>query len=315
MACCAILTGTRWSFRSHQCRQCVSRAHGGDDPAGPGRDRHPAERGHPGFPSLIERITRSFDYEACLLGLVNDDLDPDAQMNVWLSSAENHQWNPDTETPATAWEAEIDRLMRAQAAEMDAGEAEGGVDRVQEIVWQQEPFIYLVNRDALVAISPDLHNARPVALAAAGVLEYRRVVDEQYREDSSERRGVAVSVAADFGRLSGQAGCAQEYLSRIVARGSAGAGGAERLRQEHPGSGILKLLYLKRGRARKHLLERARTDDRERAQHAGDARQGDSAGVAESACGAEPGAADWRAAGRGLEDSPPAAPDADRPLR
>src|SRR6266481_2676350 len=46
------------------------------------------------FPSLIERIARSFDYEACLLGLVNDDLDPNSQMNVWLSSAENHQWNP-----------------------------------------------------------------------------------------------------------------------------------------------------------------------------------------------------------------------------
>ena len=39
------------------------------------------------FPSLIERITRSFDYEACLLGLVNDSLDPGSQMNVWLSSA------------------------------------------------------------------------------------------------------------------------------------------------------------------------------------------------------------------------------------
>src|SRR5207245_2260623 len=37
------------------------------------------------FPSLIERITRSFNYEACLLGLVNNDLDPDSQMNIWLS--------------------------------------------------------------------------------------------------------------------------------------------------------------------------------------------------------------------------------------
>jgi peptide/nickel transport system substrate-binding protein len=35
------------------------------------------------FPSLIERISRNFNYEACLLGLVNVDLDPNAQMNVW----------------------------------------------------------------------------------------------------------------------------------------------------------------------------------------------------------------------------------------
>ena len=116
------------------------------------------------FPSLIERITRSFNYEACLLGLVNDDLDPNAQMNVWLSSAENHQWNPNQKSPATAWEAEIDRLMRAQAAEMNAAKRKQDVDRVQEIVWQQEPFIYLVNKDALAAVSPALHNARPVTL-------------------------------------------------------------------------------------------------------------------------------------------------------
>ena len=68
------------------------------------------------FPSLIERIAQNFDYEAAMLGLTNVDLDPNEQMNVWLSSAENHQWNPQQTAPETAWEAEIDRLMRAQAA-------------------------------------------------------------------------------------------------------------------------------------------------------------------------------------------------------
>jgi peptide/nickel transport system substrate-binding protein len=116
------------------------------------------------FPSLIERIAHSFNYEACLLGLVNDDLDPNAQMNVWLSSAENHQWNPSQKTPATAWEAEIDGLMRAQASTFDAKKRKQAVDRVQEIAWQQEPFIYLVNKDAMSAISPHLHNVHPVAL-------------------------------------------------------------------------------------------------------------------------------------------------------
>ncbi len=116
------------------------------------------------FPSLIERIARSFDYEACLLGLVNDDLDPNSQMNVWLSSAENHQWNPSQKTPATAWEAEIDGLMRAQASTLDLKKRKQAIDRVQEIVWQQEPFIYLVNKNAMSAVSTALHNARPVVL-------------------------------------------------------------------------------------------------------------------------------------------------------
>jgi peptide/nickel transport system substrate-binding protein len=116
------------------------------------------------FPSLIERITHSFDYEACLLGMVNDELDPDAQMTVWLSSADSHQWNPSQKTPATAWEAEIDKLMQAQASTLDPKKRKEDFDKVQEIAWQQEPFIYLVNKNALSAVSPALHNAHPVVL-------------------------------------------------------------------------------------------------------------------------------------------------------
>lgn len=116
------------------------------------------------FPSLIERITRTFDYEACLLGLINNDLDPNSQMNVWLSSAENHQWNPSQKSPATAWEAEIDKLMRVQASTLVLKKRKQAVDRVQEIVWQQEPFIYLVNKNAMSAISTRVRNARPVVL-------------------------------------------------------------------------------------------------------------------------------------------------------
>ena len=116
------------------------------------------------FPSLIERMTRTFDYEACLLGLVNNELDPNSQMNVWLSSAENHQWNPSQKTPATAWEAEIDKLMRAQASTLNAAKRKEFVDKMQQIAWEQEPFIYLVNKNALSAVSPSLHNAHPVVL-------------------------------------------------------------------------------------------------------------------------------------------------------
>jgi peptide/nickel transport system substrate-binding protein len=116
------------------------------------------------FPSLIERITRTFNYESCLLGLVNDDLDPNTQMNIWLSSADNHQWNPNQKTPATAWEAEIDRLMREQASTLDPKKRKQDVDRVQEIVWEQQPFIYLVNKNALSAVSTNLHNIHPAVL-------------------------------------------------------------------------------------------------------------------------------------------------------
>ena len=116
------------------------------------------------FPSLIERMTQTFDYEAILLGLTNVGLDPNEQMNVWLSSSENHQWNPSEKTPETTWEAEIDKLMRAQASAADAKKRKESFDRVQEIAAEQAPFIYLVNRNALSAISANVQGASPVIL-------------------------------------------------------------------------------------------------------------------------------------------------------
>lgn len=116
------------------------------------------------FPSLIERMTRTFDYDACLLGLVNTDLDPNSQMTVWLSSGENHQWNPNQKSPATPWEEEIDKLMRSQASELSESKRKKSFDRVQQIVAEQQPFIYLIDKDVLSAISPAVVGASPSVL-------------------------------------------------------------------------------------------------------------------------------------------------------
>ena len=116
------------------------------------------------FSSLIERITRTFNYESCLLGLVNVDLDPSAQMNFWLSSASNHPWNPEQATPETAWEAEIDRLIRAQATEVSPLRRKALFDRVQKIVADESPVLYLVDKNSLSAVSTSLGNVSPAVL-------------------------------------------------------------------------------------------------------------------------------------------------------
>jgi peptide/nickel transport system substrate-binding protein len=117
------------------------------------------------FPALIERLMHTQDYEACLLGLENVDPDPNAMMNVWLSSSPNHQWNPSEKTPATAWEAEIDRAMNLQAGSLSDAERKRAVDRVQQIVADEQPFIYLVYPNALFAVSPKLQGVQPAVLA------------------------------------------------------------------------------------------------------------------------------------------------------
>jgi peptide/nickel transport system substrate-binding protein len=116
------------------------------------------------FPALIERMTKTFEYEACLLGLVNVDADPNGQMNVWLSSGANHQWNPKQTKPETPWEAELDRAMQAQAGAATEKKRQESFNRAQAIVREQEPFIYLVHPNVLVAFSPELKNVRPATL-------------------------------------------------------------------------------------------------------------------------------------------------------
>ena len=117
------------------------------------------------FPSLIERISQKFNYEAAMLGFRNVDLDPNGQMNIWLSSAENHAWNPQQKSPETAWEAEIDRLMRAQVSTADLRKRKESFDRVQEMVAEQTPFIYLVNQNALSAVSSAVGGSNPGILS------------------------------------------------------------------------------------------------------------------------------------------------------
>ena len=114
------------------------------------------------FSSLIERIAKTAQYEACLLGFANVEIDPMEQMNVWLSSGEQHEWWPLQKSPATAWEARIDKLELLQASEPARAPRKKAFDEVQRIAVEQEPMIYLVNPDYLAAISPSLHGVEPV---------------------------------------------------------------------------------------------------------------------------------------------------------
>ena len=121
------------------------------------------------FPALIERLMHKQDYEACLLGTSNAEPDPTSMMNMWLSSSPNHQWNPSEKSPATPWEAEIDDRMGFQASSPSQSDRKIAMDRVQQIVADRQPFIYLVYPNVLQAISPQLRGVNPSILSPGPV--------------------------------------------------------------------------------------------------------------------------------------------------
>jgi peptide/nickel transport system substrate-binding protein len=116
------------------------------------------------FRSLIDRVTQTKEYDACVLGLVSFDADPNSDINVWLSSGGTHLWNPSQAHPATPWEAEVDGLMVAQLTATRGEQRKKLYDRVQEILAENQPMIFLASPDILVGARNTIGNFHPAVL-------------------------------------------------------------------------------------------------------------------------------------------------------
>jgi len=116
------------------------------------------------FRTVLDRIFQTRDYEAAVLGLGGGDIDPNSQMNVWLSSGNDHLWNIGQTHPATAWEAEIDRLMEKQLSTLKAKDRKLLYDRVQELLAENLPLICLVSPNVLVGAKDRLASFKPAIL-------------------------------------------------------------------------------------------------------------------------------------------------------
>ncbi len=116
------------------------------------------------FRALLARLLDTKDYEACILGLASGDADPNSEMSVWLSSGAQHLWSPNEPKPATSWEAEMDRLMQQQLVARKASERKRLYRRVQEILAENQPMIFLASPNILVGAKNGLGNFRPAIL-------------------------------------------------------------------------------------------------------------------------------------------------------
>jgi len=116
------------------------------------------------FRSLIDRVTQTKEYDACVLGLVSFDADPTPDLNVWLSRGGTHLWNPSQPHPATAWEAEIDNLMQEQLVAPKYEQRKKAFDRVQHILAENQPMIFLSSPDILAGAKNSIGNFHPAVL-------------------------------------------------------------------------------------------------------------------------------------------------------
>ncbi|HWC18786.1 MAG TPA: ABC transporter substrate-binding protein [Terriglobales bacterium] len=116
------------------------------------------------FRAVIDRVFQSNNYEACILALGGGDADPNVVMNVWLSSGATHVWNLHESSPATPWEAEIDRLMNEQMITIDYSQRKRLYDRVQQLIADNLPVIFLATPNVLVGAKNEVGNFQPGVL-------------------------------------------------------------------------------------------------------------------------------------------------------
>ncbi len=117
------------------------------------------------FPSLIDRLTSSLNYEACLLGTTNLSPTPESTRDTWRSSSPTHTWNPSEKTPATLWEAELDRQLAIVDGSTDFAARKRAFDRMQQIVADEQPIIPLVYRNRVSGVSPRVTGLKLSVLA------------------------------------------------------------------------------------------------------------------------------------------------------
>jgi peptide/nickel transport system substrate-binding protein len=114
--------------------------------------------------SANDRVLRSHEYEAVVMGLVSGDADPTPDMNILMSNGGTHLWHMGEKSPATPWEAELDQLMQKQLVTMNYQQRKKIYDRVQVILAQELPVVYLVSPNILVGAQENLGNFRPAII-------------------------------------------------------------------------------------------------------------------------------------------------------
>jgi peptide/nickel transport system substrate-binding protein len=113
------------------------------------------------FAAVTNAWTRSYEYDAILLGLSVTDAEPSTYANLLLSSGDAHQWRPNQKSPSTEWEAKVDQLFAEQASESDPGKRKSKFYEIQRIVADASPVIPIVARHVLSAANSRVGNWSP----------------------------------------------------------------------------------------------------------------------------------------------------------
>jgi peptide/nickel transport system substrate-binding protein len=127
------------------------------------------------FNTYVEKLGSTRDWESYLGGFAGGGIEPHSGSNIWSSQGGLHTFNqgPQPGEPpiqgweVSDWEKEIDRLYIAASQEFDETKRKAIYAKFQEIAQEQLPFIHLVERLSLDAVSDRIQGIQYSALGGA----------------------------------------------------------------------------------------------------------------------------------------------------
>ena len=122
------------------------------------------------FNSLVNRLSNTLDWEAIIIALTGNPLEPHSGYNVWNHNGALHLFNQrsDNDVKSTDkildFEYELDKIFDSAALELDFEKRKQLYDKYQQIVDEYNPVIYLYSPLNIVAISNKFKNVFPTPL-------------------------------------------------------------------------------------------------------------------------------------------------------
>ena len=138
------------------------------------------------FRSLLDRVTQTKEYDACVMGIASYDADPNSDINVWLSSGGTHLWNPSEPHPSTPWELEIDHLIEDQMSARTFDQRKKLYDHAQEILAEYQPMIFLASPDILAGAKNSVGNFHPAVLEPYVLWNVEQLYLKNGRENAAQ---------------------------------------------------------------------------------------------------------------------------------
>ena len=122
------------------------------------------------FNSLVAKLSNTYDWDAILIALTGNPLEPHSGHNVWTSDGALHLFNQRSDEDLKSsdkilpFEKELDKIFRQASLELDFDKRKSLYNEYQQIVARENPVIYLYSPANIIAIRKKFKNIYPTEL-------------------------------------------------------------------------------------------------------------------------------------------------------